>query len=504
MTFDTFTKLPVSAEGAGQRAAAGDDLPAGSPPSNLAAEQALLGAILYDNQVLADVQQRLDLKPEHFYDPLHGRIFEAAATLIGQGRLASPQILKNYFAEHKELDAIGGDTYLAFLVSETPGAAAALDYAREIFNLHLRRGLIRIGEETARDARQFHVGEDPREHLEAAEGKLFALGEQGVYRRGFLSFHEALEEAVASASAAYQRDGHLAGLSTGLDDLDRKLGGLHPSDLVILAGRPSMGKSSLALNIAYNAARARMLAQAGEDRGGRVGFFSLEMSSEQLAMRILADVSGIPSDRIRRGDITPADYALMTEAKQTIAALPLHIDDTGGLPIAALSTRARRLKRQVGLDLLVVDYLQLVGASQRKIGDGRVQEVSEVTQGLKALAKDLNVPVLALAQLSRQVEARDDKRPQLADLRESGSIEQDADVVMFVYREEYYLGRKRPPDGDPKLFEWQEQMEQASGKAELIIGKQRHGPIGSVDLHFDERLTRFSDVAKPERMPDGR
>ncbi len=487
--------------GSGLRAAIGQKPPDDALPHNLDAEQALLGALLYDNEVYNRVGGFL--KSEHFFDPVHGRIFEACASQIAHGRLASPALLKNLFAGRAELKAIGGEEYLAFLVAETPGAAAAEDFARDVFDLHLRRGLIRVGEETAFDARKFELEDDPRGQLESAERKLYALAEEGSIRKGFQSFQASLEVAIQTAAAAYERDGHMAGLATGLVDLDRKLGGMHPSDLIILAGRPSMGKTALATNIAYNVAKANRRERQPDGswkslEGGVVGFFSLEMSAEQLATRVLGDVTGVPSDKIRRGDITEDDYARLFDASKELSGMPLHIDDTGGLNIGALSARARRLKRQQGLDLIVVDYLQLVGAANRRSNDGRVQEVSEVTQGLKALAKDLDVPVIALSQLSRQVEQREDKRPQLSDLRESGSIEQDADVVMFVFREEYYVGRAKPSEDDEKFIDWQKKMDHVHGRAEVIIGKQRHGPIGTVDLHFDERLTRFANLARDQ------
>ena len=309
--------------------------------------------------------------------------------------------------------------------------------------------------------------------------------------------------------AAHKRKGQLAGISTGLVDLDSKLGGLHKSDLLILAGRPSMGKTSLATNVAFNVARAYRrgtLSDGAEGavEGGAVGFFSLEMSAEQLATRVLSDASEIPSERVRKGDLTEEEFQRFAAAARELEACPLYIDDTPALPIAQLAARARRLKRTHGLDLIMVDYLQLVRPGSAK--DSRVNEVSEITQGLKAIAKELDVPVIALSQLSRQVESREDKRPQLADLRESGSIEQDADVVMFVFREEYYKEREKPGDHDlDAMASWQEEMEKLHGRAEVIIGKQRHGPIGTVELAFDGRFTRFSNLAKPwqRQGPDG-
>jgi replicative DNA helicase len=369
-----------------------------------------------------------------------------------------------------------------------------------IYDLAVRRELIALGRDISARAARVDVESEPREQIIEAEQRLYKLGEQGVAERGFQSFLKAVTDAVNVANAAYQRDGGLAGISTGLIDLDKKLGGLHPSDLLILAGRPSMGKTSLATNIAFNIARTHRRGRLpdgseGSVEGGVVGFFSLEMSAEQLAARILSEASEVPSEQIRRGDMTEAEFRRFVEAAKALEACPLYIDDTPALPISQIAARARRLKRTHGLDVLIVDYLQLLKGSSR---ENRVQEVSEITQGLKAIAKEMDIPVIALSQLSRAVENRDDKRPQLADLRESGSIEQDADVVMFVYREEYYKEREKPGDHElEKMAQWQQIMEQVHGKAEVIIGKQRHGPIGSVDLSFEGRFTRFGNLVKP-------
>src|SRR5581483_10628217 len=351
----------------------------------------------------------------------------------------------------------------------------------------------------------------PKEQIEEAETRLFALAETDKYGQGFLNFNTALTHAIEMANHAYQREGGLSGIASGLRDLDSKMGGLQPSDLIIIAGRPAMGKSSLATNIAFNVARARTrsLAQrpdlAPDDPahdGGVVGLFSLEMSAEQLATRILSEQTGIPSEKVRRGLIDETEFKRLVEVSQEMASMPLFIDQTGGITIGQLAARARRLKRQHGLGLLVVDYLQLLAGSARRAQEGRVQEVGEITTGLKALAKELNVPILALSQLSRAVEAREDKRPQLSDLRESGSIEQDADVVMFVYREEYYLERMKPQEGTIEFQDWMAKMQQVSGKAEIIIGKQRHGPTGTVQLQFEANVTRFSDLAREQYMPE--
>ncbi|MCW1919886.1 replicative DNA helicase [Rhodobacter sp. KR11] len=466
-------------------------------PHNIEAEQQLLGAILTNN----DVYDRISslVKAEHFYDPLHARIFERMAARIQKNALASPVTLKPFFEDDPGLKELGGPSYLVRLAGAAISAYAARDYAQMIYDLAVRRELIGLGRDIVAKAAKVEVDNEPKDQIIDAEQKLYKLGEQGVAERGFQSFLKAVTEAVNVANAAYQRDGGLAGISTGLVDLDKKLGGLHPSDLLILAGRPSMGKTSLATNIAFNIAKAHKrgrLPDGGEGtvEGGAVGFFSLEMSAEQLAARILSEASEVPSEQIRRGDMTEGEFRRFVEAAKSLESCPIYIDDTPALPISQVAARARRLKRTHGLDVLVIDYLQLLKGHSK---DNRVQEVSEITQGLKAIAKELNIPVIALSQLSRQVESREDKRPQLSDLRESGSIEQDADVVMFVYRDEYYKEREKPGDHElDKMAAWQVIMEQCHGKAEVIIGKQRHGPIGSVELSFEGRFTRFGNLAK--------
>jgi len=471
-------------------------------PHNLEAEQAVLGALLFDNQVSERLSDRLSGK--HFFEPFHQRLFDAIEEHIRQGLLADPNILVERFRRDPAFDELGGVRYLADLVDRAPPGAHAPDYARIVYDLALRRDLIRIGGEIVADAPNPDRG--ARDQIELAEQSLYTLAETGASSTGFVPFSNALAGAVDMAAEAFNRDGGLAGLSTGLVDLDQKLGGLHPSDLLILAGRPSMGKTALATNIAFHVARNYRWEPTPDGgrktvSGGVVAFYSLEMSAEQLAMRILADASGVSSDKLRKGEIDASEFGRVRDAAIEIGESPLFIDATGGLPIGKLAARARRLKRaQQGLDLIVVDYLQLATA----VGDGkrdmnRVQEVSEITQTLKALAKELSVPIIALSQLSRQVENREDKRPQLADLRESGSIEQDADCVMFVYREEYYLGRTEPREGTEDHLKWQQEMDEVRGKAEVIIGKQRHGPIGSVKVSFDANTTRFGNLAQPGR-----
>ena len=468
-------------------------------PHNIEAEQQLLGAILMNN----DIYDRIVniVKPEHFYEPLHQRIFEVAAARIQKNNLASPVTLKNFLEDDERLKELGGPAYLARLAGAAISSFAARDYARMIYDMAIRRELILLGRDISDKAARVDVESEPKEQIVEAEQALYKLAEEGTADSGFQSFLQAVTDAVQVANAAYQREGGLSGISTGLIDMDKKLGGLHKSDLLILAGRPSMGKTSLATNIAFNIAKAYRKGRLpdgseGAVEGGVVGFFSLEMSAEQLAARILSEASEVPSEQIRRGDMTEEEFRRFVDAAKELEACPLFIDDTPALPISQLAARARRLKRTHGLDVLIVDYLQLVRPATAK--DSRVNEVSEITQGLKAIAKELDIPVVALSQLSRQVEQREDKRPQLSDLRESGSIEQDADVVMFVFREEYYKEREKPGDHDLEaLSKWQEDMEKVHGKAEVIIGKQRHGPIGTVELSFEGRFTRFGNLVKP-------
>jgi len=473
-------------------------------PHNIEAEQQLLGAILVNNDVFDRIVSLV--RPEHFFDPVHQRIFEIASARIQKNALASPVTLKAFMEEDAGLRELGGPAYLVRIAAAAISAYAARDYAQMIYELAVRRDLIRLGQDISARAAQVDVASEPREQIVEAEQRLYQLAEQGVAERGFQSFLKAATDAVRMANAAYQRDGGLAGISTGLIDMDRKLGGLHPSDLIILAGRPSMGKTSLATNIAFNIAKTyrhgtRPDGTEGAVNGGVVGFFSLEMSAEQLAARILSEAAEVPSEQIRRGDMSEEEFRRFVEAAKSLESSPLYIDDTPALPISQVAARARRLKRTHGLDVLMVDYLQLLRGMSK---DSRVQEVSEITQGLKAIAKELNIPVIALSQLSRQVESREDKRPQLSDLRESGSIEQDADVVMFVFREEYYREREKPADDElEKMAAWQARMEAVHGKAEVIIGKQRHGPIGTVELSFEGRFTRFGNLVRPWQQDPG-
>jgi replicative DNA helicase len=485
-----------------------------TPPHNLEAEQALLGAMLASNAAYHRVSEFL--LPDHFADPVHGRIYGAVAKLIERGQIANAVTLKNLFDQDEALAEIGGAAYLARLANSVVTIINAADYGKTIYDLHIRRQLIGIGEDVVNDAYSFDLDRDAKLQIESAEKKLFDLATTGRAEGGFQAFNTALAAAIVQAEAAFKRAGRTTGVSSGFTDLDKLLGGLHPSDLVILAGRPSMGKTALATNIAFNAAKAYRTERQQDGTvtvadGAIVAFYSLEMSAEQLALRILADQSGVSGDRIRRGDVSHEDFDKFVLASQELATLPLFIDDTPALSIAAVRTRARRLMRQQGLGLIVVDYLQLLqGSPDGRGSENRVQEISEITRGLKALAKELNVPVIALSQLSRAVEQREDKRPQLADLRESGSIEQDADVVMFVFREEYYLSRSEPmhrsEESQEKFNErydrWQERFSQVHGTGEVIIAKQRHGPIGKVTLRFNGDTTRFENYIGGDRIPD--
>ncbi len=464
------------------------------PPANLEAEQELLGALLINNDAASRMSDTLSAAD--FADSRHGRIFAAAMRLIERGEIANPVTLKAHFERDESLKEIGGPAYLARLAASATTIINVGDYAKVIRDLSIRRQLITLGEDVVNGSYETDIDKPATALIEKAEEQLFSLAEAGQAERAFLGFNEAISASIRMAEAA-KRHGGLSGVGTGLRDIDDKLGGLHRSDLIILAGRPSMGKTALATNMAFNAAKEYVL--SGGQRGARVAFFSLEMSAEQLATRILSTEAEIPSSDLRRGKIDDQQFQRLVQAAGELSRVPFHIDETGSISISMLRTRARRLKRTSGLDLIVVDYLQLMRGSNLR-QDNRVQEISEITQGLKALAKDLEVPVLALSQLSRQVEARDDKRPQLADLRESGAIEQDADVVCFVFREEYYKARTEPREGTPEHATWQAEMEKIHNTAEMIIGKQRHGPIGTVKLAFTPMYTRFSDLADPERF----
>ncbi|MEM9318515.1 MAG: replicative DNA helicase [Pseudomonadota bacterium] len=473
-------------------------------PHNIEAEQQLLGAILSTNQVMDRIDD-VQLKPAHFYDPVHGDIYAKCVARISGGQPTDATTLKSALADHDGLKALGGAEYLLRMQLSAVATTAAKEYARLIHDLALRRELIDLGRRVSDRAQSQREELRPDDQIVTAESELFQLAESGTANRGFQPFLAALTDAVETAEAAYNRSGQLAGMSTGLIDLDKILGGLHNSDLLILAGRPSMGKTSLATNIGFAVAKAyRRGAENGQAAdGGVVGFFSLEMSAAQLAQRVLSEAAEVPSELIRRGDLNQDEFKRYLKAAQELETCPLYIDDTPALQIAQVAARARRLKRSPqGLHLLIVDYLQLLRANTNK--DNRVNEISEITQGLKAIAKELNIPVIALSQLSRQVESREDKRPQLSDLRESGSIEQDADTVMFVYRGEYYKEREKPGEENLEaMSKWQEDMDRLHGKAEIIVGKQRHGPVGNIELSFDGRFTKFANLEQRWR-DDGR
>src|SRR5246127_1324112 len=473
-------------------------------PHNIEAEQGLLGAILVNNDAFYRVSDFLE--PKHFFEPIHQTIYETAGSLIRMGKVATPVTLKTFLPADIDLGGLTVGQYLARLAAEATTIINAQDYGRTIYDLSLRRDLIQIGEDMVNVAYEAPVDFAPKVQIEDAERKLYELAETGRYDGGFQKFSQALTTAVDMAANAYKRDGKLSGISTGLRDLDTKMGGLQHSDLIIVAGRPGMGKTSLATNIAYNVAKAYQGEVQADGttkavNGGIIGFFSCEMSAEQLATRILAEQTSISSSMIRRGGINQQEFDKIRDYTIELEHLPLFVDETGGLAISQLTARARRLKRQRGLDVLVVDYIQLLQGSSKR-SDNRVQELTEITTSLKALAKELNIPVIALSQLSRQVESRDDKRPQLSDLRESGSIEQDADVVLFVFREEYYLANKEPRAGTPEYEKWQLDMSLVHGKAEVIIGKQRHGPTGTVELQFEAAVTRFGDLSHDTPLPD--
>lgn len=475
-------------------------------PHNVDAEMAILGAILVNNRAYERVSDFL--RPEHFVLAEHGRVFEACMRLIERGQVADPVTLKAWFEQDEALAQAGGVAYLVRLADCAATPINAGEYGRLVHDFFLRRELIALGEDVVNRAYGTDLQEAADQQIERAEQGLYDLATRGSYEGGFAAFDESLAKALEIAEAAHKRQGLLSGVPCGFRDIDGKLGGLHPSDLVILAGRPSMGKTALATNMAFNAARTPRLgagdsAGRGHDaKGTVVGFFSLEMSREQLATRILAEQTRIPSDRIRRGMVAAEKFSDLVMGSRELERLPIFIDDTPALSISAMRTRARRLKRQHGLGLIVIDYLQLIAPSPGSRHESRVQELSEITRGLKALAKELEIPVLALSQLSRAVEQREDKRPQLADLRESGTIEQDSDVVMFIYREQYYLERAEPTQrGDEsddrfqkRHQDWMQRCERAHNLAEVMIAKQRHGPIGNVKLFFEGEFTRFGDL----------
>ncbi len=483
-------------------------------PQNIEAEAALLGAMMIDNRLVEDIQ--LKLKPHHFFEPLHGRIYEAILKLTDRNMIANPVTLRPLFDGDEAIKEVGGPAYLAQLTGSGAAIIGARDFAAQIYDLALLRALVGVGRDMVEGALDTSEEVAPLGQIERAESELYRVAEEGGNESKVKSFGEATKLALEQAERALNSGGHLSGVTTGLDGINAKIGGLHKSDLTILAGRPGMGKTALATNMAF--ACAQRFVRDAEDgidpaksAGAAVAFFSLEMSADQLATRILAEQSNISSENLRMGKISQQEFRQLARAAGELSTLPLYIDDTPGLTIAALRARARRLKRQKGIGMIVVDYLQLLQGSGRPgSNDNRVQEISEISRGLKQLAKELDLPVLALSQLSRAVEQREDKRPQLSDLRESGSIEQDADIVMFVYREDYYIASKepkRPIEGDDlKIVEaheqWMRDMERVYGSAELIVAKQRHGATGKVRMRFDSRVTKFSDAADEGYMPE--
>ncbi|KRB81261.1 replicative DNA helicase [Sphingomonas sp. Root710] len=483
--------------------------PAAEPqslPQNVEAEAALLGAMMLDNRLVEDIQ--IKLRPEHFFEPLHGRIYDAILRLMDRNMLATPVTLRPLFEGDAGMRELGGPAYLAQLTGSGAALIGARDFASQIYDLALLRALVGVGRGMVETALDTSEEVNPKTQIEQAEVALYRVAEEGGEEGSVKSFAQATKMVIETASAALNSGGHVAGLTTGLERLNAKIGGLHPSDLIILAGRPGMGKTSLATNIAFNVANRYVRDQeAGIERsvGAPVAFFSLEMSADQLATRVLAEQAEISGEQLRMGKISNAEFTSFARAAQELENLPLYIDDTPGLTIAALRTRARRLKRQKGIGAIIVDYLQLLQGSGRSTDANRVQEISEISRGLKQLAKELSVPVIALSQLSRQVEQRENKKPVLSDLRESGSIEQDADMVWFVYREEYYLNLTSPKAasieaGDTAVevtaFEdWKIKMERAHNRADLIIAKQRHGSTGTIPLKFEAKFTKFSDLA---------
>jgi replicative DNA helicase len=479
----------------------------GSLPQNIEAEAALLGALMIDNRLVEDVQ--LKLRPDHFFEPLHGRIYEAILRMTDANRVANPVTLKPLFDADDAMKDVGGPAYLAQLTGSGAAVIGARDFASQIYDLALLRALVGVGRDLVEGALDTSDEIAPLAQIEMAETELYKVAEEGGAEGRAKSFGEAAKASIRNAEAALNRGGGLTGITTGFTGLNSRIGGLQRSDLIIVAGRPGMGKTALATNMAFATAERFLQDQAdgiepSRAAGAPIAIFSLEMSSEQLVTRVLSEQAQVTAEQIRTGSLSRNDFASFARTADRLNSLPFYIDDTPGLTIAALRTRARRLKRQKGIGLVVVDYLQLLQGTGRSGNDNRVQEISEISRGLKQLAKELDVPVIGVSQLSRAVEQREDKRPQLADLRESGSIEQDADIVMFVYREEYYLAARQPADDDPKLAEWQEQMSRAYGTAELIIAKNRHGGTGKERLRFEGRFTKFSDPADEERLPEMR
>jgi replicative DNA helicase len=476
-------------------------------PQNIEAEAALLGALMIDNRLVEDVQ--LKLKAHHFFEPLHGRIYEAILRLNDRNMVANPVTLRPMFEADEAMKEVGGAAYLAQLTGSGAALIGARDFAQQIYDLALLRSLISVGRGLVENALDTSEEVAPLEQIEKAETELYKVAEEGGAEGKAKSFAEATRDALQTAERALNSGGHLSGITSGLESLNAKIGGLHKSDLIIVAGRPGMGKSALATNIGFAAAQRYLRdledgIEPEKSAGAPVALFSLEMSADQLATRILAEQSGISSENLRMGKISKQEFRQLARAAGELESLPLYIDDTPGLTIAALRARARRLKRQKGIGMVIIDYLQLLQGTGRNANDNRVQEISEISRGLKTLAKELDLPVIGLSQLSRAVEQREDKRPQLSDLRESGSIEQDADIVIFIYREDYYLAARQPSDDHPDFDNWKDEMERAYGRAEIIVAKQRHGATGKVRVKFDSRITKFSDSIEDAYLPEER
>jgi len=469
-------------------------------PSNIIAEQMILGHILVDNENLNKVSDFL--RSEHFFDPLHKKLYDSINIFVEKGIVATPVTLKSYFDKDEAFASKGGAQYLVDLASLSTTIINVRDHANVIHDLALKRELIGIGENIVNDAFSNDINLSGQNQIEIAEQRLYNLANDILeVSGGFVPIKTTLQETLEKAQNAFKNKNKISGIPTGFTDLDELLGGLQNSDLIILAGRPAMGKTAIITNLALNCCELMSKDMKWADKENfkkdfSVGVFSLEMSADQLASRMISTLSGVSTPKMRTGHIDEEEFMSVIEASKKMQDYPLFIDDTPSLSISALRTRARRLKRKHNLKLLFIDYLQLIRASLNSKDANRVQEISEITQSLKAMAKELNIPIIALAQLSRAVEQREDKRPLLSDLRESGSIEQDADIVIFIYREEYYLLRKKPKEGTDAYSKWQQDMSTVSNVTELIIAKHRNGPVGEVKLYFEPSLTKFVNYSQ--------
>ena len=462
-------------------------------PMNIGAEQALLGAIISNNLALEKVENFLE--PKHFSSKINGLIFKTLKKLISNDQVADLNTLKIFLENEDDFIDNGGMSYLLKISENSISIINSKQYGELIYDLFIRRKLINLGTNLINESYENFEEQDSNEIIENIESNLFNLTNEGETQKGPKQFDNILEDTIEYAEKAFKKSEDVVGLKTGLNDFDKKIGGLHRSDLIIVAGRPSMGKTAFATNIASNICNNKK-----STKKTNVLFFSLEMSSEQLATRILSEISKISSEGIRTGNLSKNEFEKLIKSSENLKDLSLFIDDSPALTISSIRTRSRRLKRKQGLDLIIIDYLQLLSGESRNLNDNRVKEISDITRGLKAIAKELNIPIVALSQLSRKVEDREEKRPQLADLRESGSIEQDADLVVFLYREEYYLARTEPPEGTEKHIMWTSKMEKVHNIAEAIVAKHRHGPISRVKLHFSAANTKFSDLADTQTV----